>query len=75
MATRRNHRLAYARRNELARQRGFRSYGQQRRYARRPSSLDDLTRMPEEARSSRSEAFSVIDLARAEHISPQEAAT
>ena len=65
---------AYARRNELARRRGFRSYGQQRRYERRPKSLSEILRLPQEARDVRSESLRAIDLAKTEGISPEDAA-
>lgn len=74
VAPSRDYRAAYERRNQLARERGFRSYGEQRRYQRRPNSLKELVRLPERARDVRSDSLRTIDLAKAERISPQEAA-
>lgn len=66
---------AYARRNQLARQRGFRSYGQQRWHARRPSKLSQILDLPQAARDVRSDALRAIDLAREKGISPEQAAS
>lgn len=74
MARRRDYVAEARRQNQLARERGYESYREQRRHTRTPSSLGDLTSLPQDARSSRSDAFRVIDLARTEHISPQESA-
>ncbi len=65
---------AYARRNQLARQRGFRTYGQQRRYERRPRTLSQILGLPQAARDVRSDALRAIDLAKTEGISPEQAA-
>jgi hypothetical protein len=70
----RDYQAEFRRRNQIARERGFRSYGEQRRYARRLSRLDELISLPQRARDVRSDSLRAIDLARSEHISPQEAA-
>jgi hypothetical protein len=62
------------RRNELARQRGFRSYAQQRRASRNPATTAQLKALPEEARARRAEALGVINDARRLGISVAEAA-
>lgn len=62
------------RRNQLARQRGFASYSQQRRAARNPSKRAQLKALPESARQRRAEALGVISDARRLGISVTEAA-
>jgi hypothetical protein len=70
----RNHSAAYRRRNQLAQQRGFTSYAQQRRATRNPSSEAQLKALPEEARARRAEALDVISKARRLGITAAEAA-
>lgn len=70
----RDHKAAYARRNQLAQQRGFHSYAQQRRYPRVPSNPPQLAVLPETARERRNDALAAVRLARSEQISLREAA-
>ena len=70
----RDNRLAYERENTLARSRGFRNAYEQRKHKRRPSTRNEYGVLPERAREVRSDAIEAIDLARKEHISPEEAA-
>jgi hypothetical protein len=70
----RDHRAAYARRNRLARERGFRSYAQQRRFTRDLKAPTDLGRLPQPARDRRAVALDVLNLARREHLTAEEAA-
>jgi hypothetical protein len=74
MARARDFKAAYGRRNQLARERGFSGYAQQRRFERRPSQLAELMALPQPARDMRSKALGVTDLAQAERISVEEAA-
>lgn len=60
---------AYQRRNQLARQRGFKSYAQQRRHARAPTTEAHLRALPDEARAGRAEALDVINAARRQGVS------
>src|ERR1700680_2765118 len=55
-------------RDRAARERGFPSYGSQRRAPRRISSAADLARLPEAARQSRNDAALVISRARRERL-------
>ncbi len=61
MARRRDYGAEARRRNELARQRGFRNYWAQRTAPRYPETGLRLGRLPEEARAGRSDAISVLD--------------
>jgi hypothetical protein len=74
MVRTRDFKAAYRRRNQLARERGFTGYAQQRRFERRPSQLAELMALPQPARDMRSKALGVTDLAQAERISVEEAA-
>jgi hypothetical protein len=74
MARRRDYAAEARRRNELAGERGFASYWQQRRAPRRLSGPGDFALLPESARESRSKALSVIGHARAERKTAEEAA-
>lgn len=65
---------AQQRRNQLARQRGFTSYAQQRRYERVAANETDLRRLPERARVRRAEALDVIHAARRRGVTVAEAA-
>lgn len=70
----RNHKAAYVRRNQLARQRGFRSYAEQRRYSRAVATESELRRLPETARERRAEALDVIEAARRDRLPVRQAA-
>lgn len=70
----RNSLSAQQRRNQLARQRGFASYAQQRRYERVISNEGQLQRLPERARTRRAEALDVINIARRRGIPVADAA-
>jgi hypothetical protein len=74
MTRRRDFKAAYRRRNQLARERGFSGYAQQRRFERRPSTLADLVAHPKPARDVRSDALRATDLAVRERISVEQAA-
>jgi hypothetical protein len=56
------------RRNALARERGFKSYAEQRSTSRAISRRDDLAALPAAAKQARSDALDVIALARREGI-------
>jgi len=75
MARPRDYSAEARRRNELARERGFRSYGAQRAAPRYPRSGREYGRLPEDARVVRSDALRVIDLADREGLSVQQAAS
>lgn len=70
----RDHRAAYERRNQLAQQRGYRSYAQQRRFERVPNTEAALKALPESARKSRRDALDVIHQARIGNVTVTEAA-
>jgi len=70
----RDHKAAYARRNALAKQRGFRSYAEQRRFGRDPKNQADYAALPEFARGRRSDALDVLDTARRDKLTVEEAA-
>ncbi len=65
----------YVARTRLARERGFRSYWQQRRAPRVLRRVSDFGRLPESARESRSLAAEVINRARREGTSAEAAAS
>jgi hypothetical protein len=64
----------HKRRNQLARERGFSSYAQQRRYQRVAATEAQMRRLPPGARSRRAEALDVIGRARRENLPVAEAA-
>jgi hypothetical protein len=70
----RDYKAEYRRRQELARQRGFSGYWQQRTTPRRLRGEGDLRRLPEKARDGRRDALSVIHLARETGVSVEVAA-
>jgi hypothetical protein len=70
----RDYAAEYRRRQELARERGFESYWQERRSPRRLLRSGDFSLLPYPVRDSRSKAERVIKLARAERITVEEAA-
>lgn len=70
----RNHKSANARRNQLAKQRGFRSYAQQRRYERNPKNHAALAALPESARQVRNDVTAVLRVAREEKLTAEQAA-
>jgi hypothetical protein len=74
MAHRRDYRAESARRDELARERGFRNYWHQRTSPRYPGTGRELGRLPELVRYRRSDAMHVLDIAGREHLSIEEAA-
>jgi hypothetical protein len=74
MSRRRDYKAEYQRRQRLARARGFSGYAQQRRFSPKLRRARDLGRLPESARSSRSEALHVVAVARERGISIEEAA-
>ena len=73
MPRRRNHAAERARRNALAKERGFANYWAQRKAARYPGTGHDLGLLPEGAREARTDALRVIDLADREDITIEEA--
>ncbi|MGH3427234.1 MAG: hypothetical protein ACRDQZ_06660 [Mycobacteriales bacterium] len=74
MARERDYRAEYERRQELARQRGFSGYWQQRTAPRTRRGQLDPTRLPGKAREGRRDALSVIHLARETGVSVEIAA-
>lgn len=64
MASKRDYQAEYRRRQQRARARGFTGYAQQRRFNARILTPTDLGRLPERARSARSDSFRVLRLAR-----------
>ena len=72
---RRDYKAEYRRRQEQARERGFRSYAEQRKAPRRIRNSKDLARLPIAARDSRSGALSALGVARRERISIETAAS
>jgi hypothetical protein len=73
MGRRRNHPAERARRNVLAKERGFPNYWAQRKGARYPATGRDLGRLPEPAREARTDALRVIDLADRKDLTIEEA--
>jgi hypothetical protein len=74
MARARDYKAEYRRRQQRARARGFTGYAQQRRFSpklRRPS---DFARLPQSARAARTDALRVLELAREQGITIEEAA-
>jgi hypothetical protein len=65
---------AHERRNELARERGFRSYYQQRRSPPRITGPGTLARLPQAAQSQRQAAFKVVATMRREGLNLRTAA-
>jgi hypothetical protein len=74
MSRRRDYKVEYRRRQQLARERGFSGYAQQRRFSPRLRRASDLGRLPETARAARSDALHVIAIARDRGVSIEEAA-
>lgn len=70
----RDNKSTYLRRNQLARQRGFKSYAQQRRHNRVPTTESQLRDLPDDARAGRAEALDVINAARRQGVSVVQAA-
>ncbi len=70
----RDYKAEYARRQQRARERGFGSYAQQRRFSPKIRSPRDLARLPENARSARTDALHVLGLAREQRIPIEQAA-
>src|SRR4051794_7507609 len=70
----RDHKRAYQRRNQLAQQRGFASYSQQRRFQGNPTTEGQFKALPEVARQRRAEVLDAINDARRLGISVVEAA-
>jgi len=68
-----NQKAAYARRNQLARERGFRSYAQQRRYQKNPTTHKALAALPESARQVRNDVTAVLRVAREEKLTAEQA--
>lgn len=64
MARRRDYARERARRDQLANQRGFGSYAEQRRFVRRPRSPEQLIALPERAQEVRKDPTAVLDRAR-----------
>ena len=62
------------RRNELARERGYISYAQQRKYGHHVSNRADLDALPAEARQARERALEAVAKARREGVSIDDAA-
>jgi hypothetical protein len=65
---RRDYRAEYRRRQELARERGFRNYSKQREAPRRIRNSADLARLSEAARGSRKSALRVLRISREEGV-------
>lgn len=74
MASKRDYKAEYRRRHQRARARGFSGYAQQRRFSAKLRSPKDLARLPESARSARSDALRVLNLSRVQGISIEQAA-
>jgi hypothetical protein len=74
MAKRRDYAAEYRRRQELAKERGFESYWQERRSPRRLIRSQDFSLLPERARDSRTKALRVVSLARDEKTTAEEVA-
>ena len=74
MAGSRDYKAEYRRRQQRARARGFTGYAQQRRYSPKVRSKRDFARLPEGARSARTDALHVLRVARDRGISIEEAA-
>ena len=74
MGRSRDYRAEYRRRQERARLLGFTSYGQQRRAPRRLRRMSDFGRLPDAARESRTDALSVVRVARRDRIPIEDAA-
>jgi len=74
MARSRDYRAEFHRRNQLARERGFGNYWQQRKTGRTVGSKRDIQRLPVTANEARKEAARVVYLAHKGRISPEEAA-
>lgn len=71
---RRDYSAETSRRNALARERGFRSYAEQRRHRRTPTSPGQWAELPSRARDRRADALAVLRRARHDRISVHEAA-
>lgn len=74
MTGRRDYAAETLRRNKLARERGFRSYAQQRRYAAKITKSKQVSALPKGARDRRTDALHVLDVARDRKITVDEAA-
>jgi len=74
VARRRDYAAERRRRDKLARERGFRSYWQQRNAPRRLTRAGDFARLSEPARESRTDSLRVVSLARKRHSTVEEAA-
>jgi hypothetical protein len=74
MAGKRDYKAEYQRRQELAQRRGFASYWKERNTPRTLRSERDFERLPEKARERRTDALSVIHVARRERIPVETAA-
>jgi len=74
MAAQRDYRAEFHRRNQLARERGFANYWQQRKIGWRVTSQGDIQRLPVMANEARKQAVRVHYLSRKERISHEEAA-
>lgn len=74
MSAARDHKAAYQRRLQLARERGFRSLRQQRAAPTAARSLSDLQALPEEARTRRTDALRAVRHARRDKTTIEQAA-
>jgi len=74
MTGRRDYAAETQRRNKLARDRGFRSYAQERRYSAKITSSDQVSALPKAAATRRADVLHVLDVARDRRITVNEAA-
>ncbi len=74
MASKQGSGFSYGRRNELARQRGFSSYAQQRKFSATVRNRTQLAALPPDAREARQQALDVLAVARRDGIDLGEAA-
>jgi hypothetical protein len=74
MSRPRDYQAEYQRRQRRARERGFSSYAQQRRFSPRLRSARDLGRLPEAAREARADALHVVRVARERGLTVEQAA-
>jgi len=70
----RDHGAAYRRRVELAKQRGFISLRQQKKAPRQIRNLAGMQALPKGAREARTAALRVLNLARKQHLTVEDAA-
>ena len=74
MSQKRDHKAEYSKRQQRARARGFSGYAQQRRFLPTIRGSQDLARLPESARATRTDALRVLQVARERGVSVEQAA-